>query len=192
MSKLEEENTCIAAMENLAKQFLSQPYGGGSTPSDKAMRDEALKADLASYGDRFDTHEVIWLFRRLEQRALSELIQFFALAQMPDPEVMLEHGLPEELVNRARFLQTHNGEQAKAKSASEARAAKQDARAKIAFQKWVRTAVDLETHSGKIQIKDVRGMKGFDTSWGQNDSTLKRWLREAIYGFSFKRGAKKK
>jgi hypothetical protein len=192
MSQPVNKSTRIAAMENLTKHFLSQPSSGGNTPSERAMRHEAVKAELASCGDRFDAHEVIWLFHLLEQRALAEVNKFAALAQTTDPEAMLQYGLPGDLVNNAKLLKEHNGEQAKAKSASEARAAKQDAKAKTAFQDWVKVTVDPERHSGKIQIEDVRGMKGFEASWGQSDATLKRWLKEILRGFSFKRGARKK
>jgi hypothetical protein len=192
MSKLVDKTTRIAAMENLTKHFLSQPYGGGNTPAEKTMRHEAVKAELASCGDRFDAHEVIWLFHLLEHRALAELNKFAALAQTTDPEALLQHGLPGELVNNAKLLKEHNGKQAKAKSAGNARASKQDAKAKKAFQEWVKKTIDPNTHSGKIQIEDVRGMKGFEASWGQIDATLKRWLKEEIGNFSFKRGARKK
>jgi len=82
--------------------------------------------------------------------------------------------------------------QAKVASASNARASKQDAKAKMAFQEWVEVTIDPQTHSGKIQIEDVRGMKGFKASWGQTDTTLKQWVKEVFEGFSFKRGARKK
>jgi hypothetical protein len=192
MSKLVDKTTRIAAMENLTKHFLSQPYSGGNTPSEREMRPEAAKAELASCGDRFDGHDVMSLFYLLEERAFAELNKFAALAQTTDPEEMLRYGLPKELVNNAKALKEYNHEQAKAESAEKARAAKPDAQAKRAFQEWVMVNVDLKTHSGKIQINDVRGMKGFDPSWGQSDVTLKQWLKEAVPNFSFKRGAKKK
>jgi hypothetical protein len=192
MSKLVDKTTRIAAIENLTKHFLSQPYSGGNTPSERAMRHEAVKAELASCGDRFDAHDVIWLFHLLEQRALAEINKFAALAQTTDPDAMLQHGVPREVVKNAKLLKEHNGKQAKVKSANNARASKQDAKAKMAFQEWVKKTIDPNTHSGNIQIEDVRGMKGFEASWGQIDVTLKRWLKEAVPNFSFKRGAKKK
>jgi hypothetical protein len=192
MSKLVDKTTRIAAMENLTKHFLSQPYSGGNTPAERTMRHEAVKAELASCGDRFDTHDVIWLFHLLEQRALAEINKFAALAQTTDPEAMLRYGLPKELVKNAKALKEHNSKHGKVKSASEARAAKQAAKAKIAFQKWVERTIDPNEHSGKIQIEDVRGMEGFEASWGQTDATLRLWLREMFDNFSFKRGARKK
>lgn len=191
MSKLVDKTTRIAAIENLAKYFLSQPYSGGNTPEERTRRHEAVKAELASCGDRFDAHDVVWLFYVLEYHALGELKKFAALAQTTDPEAMLKYGVPKELVDNAKLLKEHHGMQAKVASASKARASKQDAKAKTAFQEWVKVTIDLKTHSGKIQIEDVRGMEGFEVSWGQSDPTLKRWLKEAIRGFSFKPGRKK-
>lgn len=192
MSKLVDKSTRIAAMENLTKHFLSQPYSGGNTPAERTMRHEAVKAELASCGDRFDGHDVMVLFYLLEERALAELNKFAALAQTTEPEAMLKHGVPRELVNNAKRLREHHGMQAKVASVSKARASKPDAKAKTAFQEWVRITIDPDTHSGKIQIEDVRGMKGFDAAWGQNDATLKRWLKGVFRTFSFKRGARKK
>ncbi|GAB1368498.1 hypothetical protein MASR1M42_10470 [Azonexus hydrophilus] len=71
----------------------------------------------------------------------------------------------------------HHGRDAKSASAGAARAAKTSAKNKDAFQAWAKRDIDPKTHSGKIQIDDVRGMKGFESSWGQNDATLKRWLK---------------
>jgi hypothetical protein len=191
MSKLVDKSVRIAALENLAKYFLSQPYGGGNTPAERTMRHEAVKAELASCGDRFDAHDVVWLFSVLEYQALGELRKFAALAQTTDPEAMLKYGVPKEFVDNAKLLKAYHSMQAKVASASKARASKQDAKAKTAFQEWVKVTIDPKTHSGKIQIEDVRGMTGFEVSWGQTDPTLKRWLKEAIRGFSFKPGRKK-
>jgi hypothetical protein len=192
MSKLVDKFTRIAAMQMLKEHFLSQPYRGGNTPSEKAMRHEAVAAELESYGDRFDAHDVMWLFSLLESRAFAELNKFAALAQTTDPDAMLKHGVPRELVDNAKLLKEHHGMQAKAASVHKARASKPDAKAKMAFQKWVKKTIDPNKHSGKIQIEDVRGMEGFETSWGQTDTTLKLWLREMFDNFSFKRGARKK
>jgi len=192
MSKLVDKSTRIAALENLAKYFLSQPYGGGNTPAERTMRHEAVNAELASCGDRFDAHDVVWLFSVLEYHALGELRKFAALAQTTDPEAMLKYGVPKEFVDNAKLLKEHHRMQAKVASASNARASKQDAKAKTAFQEWVKVTIDPQTHSGKIQIEDVRGMKGFKASWGQTDTTLKQWVKEVFEGFSFKRGARKK
>ena len=191
MSKLVDKTTRIAAIENLTKYFLSQPYSGGNTPEERTRRHEAVKAELASCGDRFDAHDVVWLFYVLEHHALGELKKFAALAQTTDPEAMLKYGVPKELVDNAKLLKEHHGMQAKVASASKARASKQDAKAKTAFQEWVKMTIDPKKHSGKIQIEDVRAMEGFEVSWGQSDPTLKRWLKEAIHGFSFKPGRKK-
>jgi hypothetical protein len=105
---------------------------------------------------------------------------------------MLKDGIPLELVKDVKLLKGRHSKQEKVKSAENARASKPDAKAKEAFQKWVIRAIALTTHSGEIQIGDVRGMTGFEASWGQNDATLKRWLKEAVLTFSFKRGAKKR
>lgn len=60
-----------------------------------------------------------------------------------------------------------NGKQAKAASAANARASKQDAKDEQEFKKWAAKAINQKTDSGNIQIEDVRGMKGFKSSWGQ-------------------------
>lgn len=135
---------------------------------------------------------MVWLFYLLKERALTEINRFAALAQTTNPDAMLKHGIPAEIVGNAKLLKEHHGRNAKSASASAARAAKISAKDKEAFQAWAKGAIDSKTHSGNIQIDDVRGMKGFESSWGQNDATLKRWLKEAIPGFEFKRGAKKK
>jgi len=192
MSKLVNKTARIAAIENLTKYFLSEFYSGGSTPAEKTMRHEAINAELASCGDRFDAHDVLWLFYVLEHHANGELNKFAALARTTEPEAMLKYGVPKEFVDNAMLLKEHHRMQAKAASASNARASKKDAKAKMAFQEWVKMTIDPQTHSGKIQIQDVRGMKGFKASWGQTDTTLKQWLKEVFESFSFKRGARKK
>lgn len=191
MRKLMDKAARLAAMENLAKHFLSQAYEGGSTVEERKERHDAMENEVFPCGI-FDEHDVVWLFYLLEERALTEITKFAALAQTTDPDAMLKYGIPPELVNNAKLLKRHHGIEAKSASAGVARAAKSSAKDKEAFQIWVREAVELNEHSRKIQIEDVRGMKGFKSSWGQNDATLKRWLREAIPGFEFKRGAKKK
>jgi hypothetical protein len=191
MSNLANKTTRIAAIENLTKYFLSEFYSGGNTPEERTRRHEAVSAELASCGDRFDAHDVLWLFYVLEHHAVSELEKLAALAKTTDPEAMLKYGVPKELVDNAKLLKERHSMQAKVASASKARASKQDAKAKTAFQDWVKMTIDPEAHSGKIQIEDVRAMKGFEVSWGQTDPTLKRWLKEAIRGFSFKPGRKK-
>ncbi len=191
MSKLMDKAARLAAMENLAKHFLSQAYEGGSTAEERKERHDAMENEVSPCGP-FDEHDVVWLFYLLEERALTEITKFAALAQTTDPDAMLKYGIPPELVKNSKLLKKHHGREAKSASAGAARAAKSSAKDKEAFQAWVREAVEPNEHSRKIQIEDVRGMTGFKSSWGQNDATLKRWLREAIPGFEFKRGAKKK
>ncbi|GAB1368499.1 hypothetical protein MASR1M42_10480 [Azonexus hydrophilus] len=53
------------------------------------MKDEVSPCGL------FDVHDVVWLFC---QRALTEINKFAALAQTTDPDAMLKHGVPTELV----------------------------------------------------------------------------------------------
>ncbi len=191
MSKLVDKAARLAAMANLAKHFLSQAYEGGNTAEEREARHDAMKDEVSPCG-LFDVHDVVWLFCLLEERALTEINKFAALAQTTDPDAMLKHGVPTELVENAKLLKEHHGRDAKSASAGAARAAKTSAKNKDAFQAWAKRDIDPKTHSGKIQIDDVRGMKGFESSWGQNDATLKRWLKEAMPSFKFKRGAKKK
>jgi hypothetical protein len=72
MNKLVDKTTRIAAIENLTKHFPSQPYSGGNTPSERAMRHQGVTAELASFGDRFDAYDVIWIFYLIKQRALAD------------------------------------------------------------------------------------------------------------------------
>ncbi|WP_426344237.1 hypothetical protein ACN9MU_04665 [Pseudoduganella sp. R-32] len=192
MNKLVDKAARLAAMENLAKHFLSKAYSGENTASELRARHEIATAELVSGGDNFDAHDVMWLFSLLEYRAISEVNKFAALAQTTDPDAMLKYGLPKEVVNNVKVLKAHNGRQAKKVSANNARESKQAAKDKIEFQTWVKKTIKLEEHSGSIQIDDVRGMNGFKVTWRQTDVTLKLWLKEAIPGFSFKRGARKK
>lgn len=191
MSTLVDKAARLAAMANLAKHFLSQAYEGGNTAEEREARHDAMKDEVSPCGI-FDAHDVVWLFYLLEERALTEINKFAALAQTTDPDAMLKHGVPTELVENVKLLKEHHGRVAKSASAGAARAAKPSAKNKEAFQVWAKKAIDQKAHSGKIQIDDVRGMEGFELFWRQNDATLKRWLKEAVPGFQFKRGAKKK
>lgn len=192
MNKWTHRGDRFAAMERLEKHFLSEIFREkAGSPNELEARHEALKAEVASFGP-FDALDVVHLFELLEYRAATEIGKFAALAQTTDPEAMLQHDIPKVIVHNAASLKDHHRKEAKADSAGAARAAKASAKDKEAFQAWAKGAIDLKTHSGSIQIDDVRGMNGFESSWGQNDTTLKRWLKEAIPGFEFKRGAKKK
>jgi hypothetical protein len=191
MTALVDKAARLAAMANLAKHFLSQTYEGGNTAAERGARHEAIKREVSPCG-LFDAHDVVWLFYLLEERGVVEINKFAALAQTTDPEAMRQHGIPKEIVDNANMLKEHHRKASKDDSAANARASKPAAMDKDDFQAWAKKTIQPNTHSGNIQIDDVRGMKGFKVSWGQSDVTLKRWLKEAIPGFSFKRGAKKK
>lgn len=188
-----KKQTKREAIEAIVGDFLLFSYRGGSADiSDVKDRHERIKTTLMSCGDEFDAHDLLWLFMRLENRAVEEIAKLAALAQTTEPEQMKKHGLPTGLIDGAIRLKEHNGKQAKAVSAANARASKQDAKDEQAFKKWVIQVINQETDSGSIQIEDVRGMDGFESSWGQSDNTLKRWVKEVINGFMFKRGRSKK
>ncbi len=188
-----KKQTKREAIEAIVGDFLLFSYQGGSADiSDVKDRHERIKATLMSCGDEFDAQDLLWLFMRLESRAVEEIAKLAALAQTTEPEQMKKFGLPNGLIEGAIALKEHNGKQAKAASAANARASKQDAKDEQEFKKWAAKAINQKTDSGNIQIEDVRGMKGFKSSWGQADNTLKQWVKEAIPGFCFKRGRSKK
>jgi len=183
-------NEEIQALDKLAEFFLLTVSKTGIHHPEEAF-DEKLMAAIDACGE-FHPLKVHILFAMLEKVALLKMqiiTESFTEALVnPDSNEVL----PEAFVMFSKHLKEFNATQAKEESARKARAAKPDARAKMAFQEWVKKTIDPNKHSGKIQINDVRGMDGFDPSWEQNDKTLKDWLKETIKGFSFKRGAKKK
>lgn len=191
MNALVDKAARLAAMANLAKHFLSQAYEGGNTIEERKARHEAIEREVSPCG-LFDAKDVVFFFYLLEERGVVEINKFAVLAQTTNPEAMLQHGIPKEIVNNSKALKEHHRKSAKDDSAANARASKSAAISKADFQAWAKKTIKQKTHSGNIQIDEVRGMKDFNVSWGQNDVTLKRWLKEAIPGFAFKRGAKKK
>jgi len=180
----------VQALGKLADVFLLMVSKTGIHHLEE-VSDEQLMEAINACGD-FCPVKVRFLFKRLERIAMSkmEMITERFVEALINPES--NEALPEAFVMFSKHLKEFNATQAKEESARKARAAKPDAKAKMAFQKWAEKTIDPNKHSGKIQINDVRGMDGFDPSWEQNDKTLKDWLKETIKGFSFKRGAKKK
>lgn len=180
----------IQALGKLAEVFLLTVSETGIHHLEEVSEEQLMEA-INACGE-FCPVKVRFLFKRLERIAMSKMemiTERFAEALI-NPES--NEGLPEAFVMFSKHLKEFNAAQAKEESARKARAAKPDAKAKMAFQEWAKKTIDLGKHSGKIQINDVREMDGFDPSWEQNDKTLKDWLKETIKGFSFKRGAKKR
>jgi hypothetical protein len=180
----------IQALDKLAEFFLLTVSKTGIHQLEEAF-DEKLMVAIEACGE-FYPLKVHGLFAMLERVALLKmqiLTESFTEALI-NPES--NEVLPEAFVMFSKHLKEINATQAKEESARKARAAKPDAKAKMAFQEWAKKTINPDKHSGKIQINDVRGMDGFDPSWEQNDKTLKDWLKETFKGFSLKRGAKKR
>lgn len=190
MSKLVDKAARLAAMANLAKHFLSQAYEGGNTAEEREARHDAMKGEISPCG-LFDVHDVVWLFYLLEERALTEINKFAALAQTTDPDEMLKHGVPRELVEQAKLLKEHHVTETKRASTAPARAALPGGeREKEACRSWVKQKIK-NTHSGKINVVDLTGMDGF--SWGaRNNNWLKDRVKEVFPEFVFKSGRTKK
>lgn len=187
-----KKQTKREAIEAIVGDFLLFSYRGGSADiSDVKDRHERIKATLMSCGDEFDAHDLLWLFMRLENRAVEEIGKLAALAQTTEPEQMKKHGLPTGLIDGAIGLKEHHIKETKCAGTAPARASKQDDKDRQAFKKWAIKAINQEADSGNIQTEDVRGMDGFEPSWGQVDNTLKRWVKEIFPGFTFKRGRRK-
>ncbi|WP_287952132.1 hypothetical protein [Diaphorobacter sp.] len=191
MSKLVDKAARLAAMANLAKHFLSQAYEGGNTAEEREARHDAMKDEVSPCG-LFDAHDVVWLFYLLEERALTEINKFAALAQTTDPDAMLEHGVPSKLVANVRLLKEHHRKVSRNDSAAHARSQKPEEKKKAEFKAWAAENISKDRHSGKIQINDVYAMKGFSEEWRLSDTVMKKCLREAIPGFVFRTGRKAK
>lgn len=177
-----------SALSGLAKHFMASVFVLQSATEQKT-RHQAMEAELAEIG-AFDLHDVLWLFYELEQQGMTTVNKIAALAQTTEPETLLKHGLPHQLVSNANIVKEHHQITTKRNAAQVARSAKLEAQHKMDFMSWIQQSFD--SGSGTIQVDDVRAMSGFKPAWGITDVTLKKWVKEAYPGFRFKPGAKKK
>ncbi|WP_025915603.1 hypothetical protein [Herminiimonas sp. CN] len=189
MSALVDKAARLAAMANLAKHFLSQTYEGGNTAAEREARHEAIKREVSPCG-LFDAHDVVWLFYLLEERALTEINKFAALAQTTDPDAVLKYGVPSEIVENAKLLKEHHVKATKRAGTASARAAAPGGdKDKEECRGWLKTAISMED-SGVINSVDITGMKGFN--WGGRDNKwLKARVKEVFPKFEFRRGRTK-
>lgn len=189
MSALVDKAARLAAMANLAKHFLSQAYEGGNTAKDRKARHDAIKREVSPCG-LFDAHDIVWLFYLLEERGVVEINKFAALAQTTDPEAMLQHGIPKEIVDNANLLKEHHAKATRRAGTAPARASTAASKDEFDFKEWAKKNINVEEHSGKIQAPDLVSIKGF--KWGKRtDGVLKKWVKEVHPDFKFKTGRNK-
>lgn len=190
MSTLVDKAARLAAIANLAKHFLSQAYEGGNTTEERKARHDAINEEVSPCG-LFDAHDVVWLFCLLEDRALTEINKFAALAQTTDPDAMLKHGVPTELVENVKLLKEHHIKATKRAGTASARAAAVGGeKDKEGCREWLKTAISI-SDSGQVNAVDLTGMKGF--AWGRcSNKWLKERVKEVFPEFEFRRGRTKK
>lgn len=181
----------VDAIDGIVEEFLKfYALDNPPTPEELMSRHGRINSRIHSCGGCLDSWGVTWLFSKLEEKASGEIAKFVALAQTTDSGAMRKYGINEKLINNVIAVANEHRKNKAEDMAEKARDGKKDSVDRKNFITWAEQLPNDKR--SPPQAEDIRGLPGFQVTWGCTDETLKKWWKRAFPGYQFRNGARKK